>query len=93
VKEMSLETLRARIEYAGGDTLGRIKQQKLRSFYAALENDYNSRPILTPIGEEFQALINDNNTKPDYDKRFVSVDFEAGLSPGDVFECTDDNTY
>ena len=90
---MSLETLKMRINYMGGDSLGRIKQQKLNSFYAALKKDYNSRPILTPLGEEFQALINDDNTKPDYDKRFVSVDFDAQLNPGDVFECTDDNTH
>lgn len=90
---MSLETLKTRIDYMGGNRLGRIKQQKLNSFYAALKEDYNSRPILTPLGEEFQALINDDNTKSDYDKRYVSVDFAAQLGPGDVFECLDDNTH
>ena len=90
---MSLKTLQTRIDYIGGNNLGRIKQQKLKSFYAALKNDYNSRTILTPLGEEFQALINDDNTKSDYDKRYVSVDFSSGLGPGDVFECLDDNTH
>ena len=90
---MSLETLQQRINYLGGSSLNRIKQQKLKSFYAALNNDYNSRLILTPLGEEFQALINDNNTKSDYDKRYVSVDFAAQLGPGDVFECLDDETH
>ena len=90
---MSLETLKARINYIGGDSLGRIKQQKLNSFHAALKEDYNSRTILTPLGEEFQALINDDNTKSDYDKRYISIDFAAELSPGDVFECLDDNTH
>lgn len=90
---MSLETLKTRIDYLGGDSLDRIKQQKLKSFYAALGNDYNSRLILTPFGENFRALINDNNTKSDYDKRYISVDYAAQLSPGDVFECIDDNTH
>lgn len=90
---MSLETLQTRINYMGGNSLGRIKQQKLNSFHAALKEDYNSRPILTPLGEQYQALINDDNTKPDYDKRYISVDFAAELNPGDVFECLDDNTH
>ena len=90
---MSLQTLKTRIDYLGGDRLGRIKQQKLNSFHAALKEDYNSRSILTPLGENFQALINDDNTKPDYDKRYVSVDHAAQLNPGDVFECIDDNTH
>ena len=90
---MSLETLKTRIDYLGGDSLNRIKQQKLKSFYAALKEDYNSRTILTPLGEEFQALINDDNTKSDYDKRYVSVDYAAQLRPGDVFECIDDQTH
>ena len=90
---MSLETLKTRINYMGGDSWGRIKTQKFRSFQAALRNDYNSRPILTPLGEEGRALINDNNTKPDYDKRIISTDFAMNLQPGDVFECLDDNTH
>lgn len=90
---MSLETLKTRVDYIGGNSLNRIKQQKLNSFHAALKEDYNSRPILTPLGEEYQALINDDNTKSDYDKRYISVDFSAGLVPGDVFECLDDNTH
>ena len=90
---MSLETLKTRIDYMGGNSINRIKKQKLKSFQSALTNDYNSRPILTPLGERFQALINDHNTKADYDKRYVSVVYEAGLQPGDVFECLDDNTH
>lgn len=90
---MSLETLKTRVNYLGGNSLNRIKKQKLKSFHAALKEDYNSRLILTPLGEQFQVLINDDNTKPDYDKRYVSVDFAAKLNPGDVFECLDDNTH
>lgn len=90
---MSLKTLAARLQYQGGDRLGRINQQKLNSLRAALTNDYNSRMIRTPIHEAWPALINLNNLKPDYDKKYISVEFDAGLEAGDVFECLDDGTH
>lgn len=89
---MSLASLQTRINYAGGDALGRIKMQKLRSFRAALKNDYNSRIIELETGDECPCLINANNLKPDYDKKYISIDFEHGLQAGDTFRCTDDNT-
>lgn len=46
---MSIKTLAARIQYMGGDRIGRINQQKLKSLQAALQNDYNSRMIKTPL--------------------------------------------
>ena len=45
---MSLKTLSARLQYNGGDKLGRINLQKLRSLQAALRDDYQSRLIKTP---------------------------------------------
>lgn len=89
---MSLDTLKTRISYAGGDALGRIKQQKLNSFHAALTNDYNSRTIELEDGTICQCLINTNNLKSDYDKKYVSVDFKYGIQPGDNFKCLDDGT-
>ena len=38
-------------------------------------------------------MINLNNLKPDYDKKYLSVEFDAGLEAGDVFECLDDGTH
>ena len=58
---MSLATLKTRIDYAGGDNLGRIKKQKLNSFLAALKNDYNSREIELENGTHCQCLINTND--------------------------------
>ena len=46
---MSRKTLAARLQYHGGDKLGRINQQKLRGLQAALKDDYQSRMIKTPI--------------------------------------------
>ena len=89
---MSMNTLMTRLQYNGGDSLGRINKQKLRSFHAALKNDYNSRLIKTPNKVAHHALINTNNLKPDYDKKIISVDFAAKLEAGDVFEILDDHT-
>ena len=51
---MSIKTLAARLQYDSynGDasSIGRIQQQKLRSFKAALKNSYQSRPIETDRG-------------------------------------------
>ena len=92
---MSLKTLSARLQYNGGDRLGRINLQKLRSLRAALGDDYQSRLIKTPKREAWPCLINDDvsGLKPDYDKKIISVEYDAGLEPGDVFECLDDGTH
>lgn len=92
---MSMQTLAARLTYNGGSQLGRIKENKLRSFRAALKNDYNSRMIKTPSKAAWPCLIVNNvsGLKSDYDKKKLSIEFAAGLQPGDVFECLDDGTH
>lgn len=92
---MSLRTLSARLQYNGGDKLGRINLQKLRSLQAALKDDYQSRLIRTPKHMVWPCLINDDvaGLKPDYDKKIISVEYDAELEPGDVFECLDDGTH
>lgn len=90
---MSIKTLAARIEHLGGNQLNRIKKQKLESLKWALKNDYQTRMIATPLKGAWPALINEDNLKPDYDRKIISVEYDAGLEPGDVFECLDDNTH
>ena len=90
---MSMQTLAARIEALGGTQMGRINQQKLKSLQWALKNDYNSRMIKTPLHAAWPCLINENNRKSDYDKEYISVEFESGLEPGDTFEVLDDGTH
>ena len=91
---MSLKTLSARIDYLGGDQLSRINKQKLQSFRAALKNDYNSRLIKTDKYASVPCIIKNNayGLKADYDKKYISVEFSAGLEAGDVFQCLDDNS-
>jgi hypothetical protein len=91
---LSLKTLSARIDYLGGDQLSRINKQKLQSFRAALKNDYNSRLIKTDKHASVPCIIKNNayGLKADYDKKYISVEFSAGLEAGDVFQCLDDNS-
>ena len=92
---MSRNSLAARVTALGGNQLGRINKQKLRSLQYALKNDYNSRLIKTPKHSAWPALLNTDSggLKADYDKKFISVEFDAGLEPGDVFEFLDDGTH
>ena len=89
---MSIKTLAARIQYLGGDQLSRINVQKRRSLHYALKNDYNSRMIKTPTHMAIPALIRENHTEREYDKKNMSVDFDAGLKPGDTIEVIEDGT-
>lgn len=90
---MSIKTLAARVQYAGGDQIGRMNKQKLKSLQWALKNDYNSRMIKTPNKSAIPCLINTGNLKSDYDKKYISVEFSSGLEAGDTFEVLDDGTH
>ena len=92
---MSKNSLAARITALGGNQLQRINKQKLKSFRQALKNDYNSRLIKTSLHSAWPALIVNDiaGLKSNYDKKYVSVEFNAGLEPGDVFEILDDGTH
>lgn len=91
---MSLDTLNLRLQYQGGDQIGRINKQKFKSFQSALISSYQSRTILTPNTDTvWQALINNDNLKPDYDNKILSVSYESLLEAGDVFQVIDDNSY
>lgn len=92
---MSMKTLASRLTYNGGNQLNRIKMNKLRSFKAALKNDYNSRMIKVPNKSAWPCLLVNNTSglKSDYDRKRLSVEFDAGLDSGDVFEVLDDGTH
>lgn len=90
---MSVKTLAARVQYLGGNQLERIDKQKLRSFQAALKNNYQTRYIKTNNHAVWPCLINKNSLKADYDKEYISVEYAAGLESGDTFECLDDGSH
>ncbi len=90
---MSVKTLASRLQYNGGDQLGRIQKNKLRSLQAAMRNSYNARQIKTPDKGMYYGLINNDNLKSDYDRKILSIDFDSGLEAGDTFEVLDDHTH
>ena len=90
---MSIKTLAARVQYAGGDQIGRMNKQKLKSLQWALKNDYNTRMIKTPNKAAVPCFINTGNLKSDYDKKYISVEFSSGLEAGDTFEILDDGPH
>lgn len=46
-----------------------------------------------PIGSVLRGLINPDRTKQDYDDKILSIDYSAGLEPGDVFRWRGTDTY
>ena len=90
---VSMKTLAARLEYNGGNQLGRIRENKLRSLRAALKSSYNTRYIKTDKHSSWPCLINKNLLKSDYDREFISVEYTSGLDAGDTFECLDNGTH
>lgn len=94
---MSMSTMQRRLDFLGGSSpIDRINKQKLRSLRSAFDNDYNSRVIDTKEAGLRRCLIkNDTGSglHADYDKKFISIEFDSGLKPGDTFKCIDDNTH
>ena len=90
---MSIGTLAARLEWAGGDQLGRLNKQKLRSLRDALKHSYNARQIKTPNKSLWYGLINEDDLKQDYDKKILSIEFDAQLEAGDVFEIFPEHSH
>lgn len=89
-----LSNLKARIRFLGGDQLGRLQAEKLRSFKSALKNSYQSATIeKLPSLESYQCLLNPDNISPDYDNKIISIDFDAGFSAGTVFKWLENDTY
>ena len=78
----------ARLEQMGGyrqqDRMIRAKRQSLDR---ALHYSYQSAEI-SPVSspeERHRALINPNQTKPDYDDKILTTGYENNYKPGDVF--------
>ena len=90
-----------RLEYRGGEPQqDRMIRDKYKSFQKALYYSYQGALVKkyqdSLIGEESlteRALINPNKLKQDYDDKVISIGFDAGYKPGDVFEWVNTNTY
>ena len=85
----------ARLEAHGGDLQQmRMIRDKRRSLDRALWNSYQGANVkLVDSDQIARALINPNKLKPDYDDKILSIGFEYGYKPGDVFEWINTNTH
>ena len=92
-----LDMMKTRIDFLGEGADERLVEGKLRSMHAALENSYQAEWVIFNKGtshkRKFKALINPDKLKDDYDKKIISIDFEAGAKIGDVFYWERTNTY
>ena len=92
-----LDMMKTRISFLGEGADERLVEGKLRSMHAALENSYQAEWVIFNKGtsheRKFKALINPDKLKDDYDKKIISIDFEAGAKVGDVFYWERTNTY
>lgn len=86
------------LKYNGGfKQQERMIHDKRRSLDKALMYSYQGANILKIIDNvktsPVRALINPNKLKMDYDDKILSVGFEHGFKPGDVFKWLDTDTY
>ena len=92
VKKMSgLERMKKRIGVRGETVDDRIVKGKYKSFQAALKDSYQAETI-TLLDDEgnltdakWRCLINPSRLTEQFDKKILSIDYEAGMKEGDVF--------
>ena len=95
---MSLDTLKKRVSYAGGDVKDTLVQGKLLSMLGALKRSYQSEWVTLNEDDKekkkrWRCLINPDKLKEDYDQKEISIQFEANLKEGDVIFWDRTNTH
>ena len=91
-----IEDQQNRLEHHGGNRQQeRMIRDKRRSLDRAVWYSYQAADIIK-LGDENQtlvrALINPDKLKLDYDDKILSVGYEYGFKPGDIFEWVGTNT-
>lgn len=83
-----LNLMRARLKQRGGEAQqDRMIKDKRETLDRVVLYSYQGAQIQKIGSEEIaRALINPNKLKQDYDDKVVSVGFEYGFAPGDVFD-------
>lgn len=95
---VGVENQKALLEYNGGTVQQeRMIFDKRRTLDRAVLYSYQGAWIKNVKAEEdakpVKGLINPNKNKPDYDDKVLSVEYEYGLTVGDVFEWIGTKTY
>lgn len=93
----NLEMMRKRFEFQGGVAQeDRMIKDKYKTFLRTLKYSYQGCDVqladdeVAPI---YRALINPNKVKQDYDDKILSIDYNTGFGPGDVFKWVGTNSY
>lgn len=73
---MSLENMKLRLQYQGGNQLERMNKDKLKSLKKALIYSYQSATAKLADGREFRCLINRNKLSLDLDDKIISIPFK-----------------
>lgn len=89
---MSLENMKKRLEFAGGDADGRNVKGKLDSFHSVLKDSYQVEWI-TFNEKKYRCLINPSRLTENFDKKVLSIDFDSGIKEGSVFYWDRTNQY
>ena len=91
-----VEHQNTRLEQHGGNLQQeRMIRDKRRSLDRALWNSYQAAEVIKVDAQNqkpVRALINPNKLKQDYDDKILSVGYEYGFKPGDIFEWVGTNT-
>lgn len=85
-----LDRMKKRVGYLGYDRAdGRNVTGKYKSFQGALRSSYQAEWITLDKGKEkerkWRCLINPSRLTEEYDKKILSIDFDAGVQEGTVF--------
>ena len=73
---MSLDNMKARLKYAGGNQQERMNKDKLNSLRKALLYSYQAATAILSDGREFRCLINRNKLSTDLDDKILSIPFK-----------------
>lgn len=81
---MDLSLYRKRQSAYGGSTqVEKLDYRNKQLFHKALDTSFNSESV-TLRGEDYRALVLDDKLTLDVDQKWIAMDNETGLIPGDV---------
>ena len=75
-ENMSLENMKLRLQYHGGNQQERMNKDKLKSLKKALIYSYQAATAKLADGREFRCLINRNKLSLDLDDKIISIPFK-----------------
>ena len=87
----SLDNLKTRLTFRGGNAEGRMQEGKLKSLKKALLYSYQAATAVVKDGRMFRCLINPDKLKNDYDDKIISIPYED-ICLGRIIETIDEET-